>query len=414
MSYARYVAAFFGLSLLLVMAIPLLNMLVDPLDVFRIVRQEGFNRIKSNYTTYSRLAKPAQVERGNYPKLAIGSSRVLMGMPMTGTAWNDDPAQAFNLGLNGANLRVTRDLFEHAITTTDVRDVVMTVDFFMFNAWNATVPYDQPVAHRGETRFERLRRQRDTYMGLLFSPGVTKASFATLRRQRPKYDKQLADGGTNPRHELNQALQDGYEVRFQQFEDRVVRSGWSLCTDNRYDFQAGDLDAFSFYRDILRLAKQHHIRLKLFISPEHVRMLEMMAAAGFWDEFEQMKHQLVSQLEAEFGSDSKQVELWDFSGYNAYTAEEIPARIGDSMQWYFDSSHFTPALGKLLLDSMYGSTPVIGRRLGSDNLAAVQQQVRQEQAAWRATHPQQVAQLQQRTEALLAEKAKNGLNCDNK
>lgn len=409
MRYAKFVAASLGLTALFTAAIPTLNLITDPLDVFRVVKQEGFNRIKSNYISYSRLAKPAQVERGNYPKLAIGSSRVLMGMPMTGTAWNDDPRQAFNMGLNGANLRVSRELFEHAIATTDVKEVVMTVDFFMFNAWNATAAYDQPIAKLNDTSKERLLRQRDTLMGLLFSPGVTKASVATLRRQHEKYDKLLDDGGTNPAHEIRQALRDGYEARFQQFEDRVVRSGWSMCTDNRYDFKTDNVDAFDFYRDVLRLAKEHNITLKLFISPEHVRMMEMMAYADFWDEFEQMKRELVAIKAQEVG-DNPNIELWDFSGYNSRTSEMIPTQ-GETMQWYFDSSHFTPAFGKVILDDMFSGQPSYGVKLGPDNIEQVIERVRAEQQQFRTANPELGVILKKRTEALLAEKAKNGLNC---
>lgn len=409
MRYAKFVAASLGLTVLFTAAIPLLNLIADPLDVFRVVKVEGFNRIKSNYISYSRLAKPSQVERGNYPKLAIGSSRVLMGMPMTGTVWNDDPTQAFNMGLNGANLRVSRELFEHAIATTEVKEVVLTVDFFMFNAWNATAAYDQPLAKLNETSKQRFIRERDTLMGLLFSPGVSKASVATLRRQREKYDKQLADGGTNPAHEIRQALRDGYEARFQQFEDRVVRSGWSMCTDNRYDFKTNKVDAFDFYRDVLRLAKEHDITLKLFISPEHVRMMEMMAYADFWDEFEQMKRELVAIKEQEVG-DNPNIELWDFSGYNARTAETIPAP-GEVMQWYFDSSHFTPAFGKVILDDMFSGKPAYGVKLGTDNIEQVIERVRDEQVQFRSENPELGQVLAKRTAALLAEKAKNGLNC---
>src|SRR6478735_3666395 len=236
--YRSYFIAVLLLLALLVASVTLLNLLVDPLDVYRVVRQDGFNRVKSAYIPYAGLAKPSQIERGHYQRLAIGSSRMLMGIPVDNAAWaaavGGEPG--FNASIQGADLRQIRDLFEHAVVTGQVKSVLIDVDLFMFNAWVPSGDYPYPVATFSETDAERFVRERDTTLNLLFSPGITLASIQTLRRQDEKYDKVMIDGTTNPEHEMHHVLEDGYEMRFRQFEDRMVRTGWSPCSDNRYVF----------------------------------------------------------------------------------------------------------------------------------------------------------------------------------
>ena len=415
MPYRHYVIAVLSCLALLVTGVMLMNWLVDPLDVYRVVRKEGFNRVKSAYIPYARLAKPSQIERGQYERLALGSSRMLMGIPVDHAAWiQSGGASGFNASIQGADLRQIRDLLEHAVVTSHVKSVVIDVDLFMFNAWVPTGEYPYPVARFGETARERFVRERDTGLSLLFSPSITMASIDTLRKQDEKKDKVMIDGTTNPAKELNQVLKDGYEVRFRQFEDRMVRTGWSPCSDNRYAFAMGKTDKLEYFRDILHVAKEHHIDVKFFISPVHVRLQEMIQAANLWSSQEEMKRKLLAEMVAVYGSDLQGVALWDFSGYHSYAQEMVPQQPGIPMQWYLDSSHFSQALGRKMLDVMFAAPAAessFGVQLLPDNIDEVLQQQRVQQIAWQTGHAGLSQDLHQRTVAILRDKAINGTAC---
>ena len=256
-------------------------------------------------------------------------------------------------------------------------------------------------------------------MNLLFSPSITLASIETLRKQDVKKDKVMIDGTTNPAKELAQVMNDGYEVRFRQFEDRLVRTGWSPCSDNRYAFSKNDVDKIQYFRDILHIAKNHHVNVTFFISPAHMRLLEMTHAAGLWDETEIMKRKLVEEIVAVYGDDMKGdgmsgVSLWDFSGYHQYAQETVPQQPGVAMQWYLDSSHFSQALGHKMLDVMYGAPTAesgFGVLLRPDNIDAVLQAQREQQTAWQAEHAELSRDLHERTAAILRDKGINGIVC---
>ena len=413
--YRTYFIVVLSLLFALASTVVLMNWLVDPLDVYRVVRKDGFNSIKSSYIPYARLAKPSQIERGNYQRLAIGSSRMLMGIPVANAAWAQAGGEpGFNAGIQGADLRQIRDLFEHAVVNGGVKSVLMDVDLFMFNAWLPSGDYPYPVATFSETEQQRFVRERDTTLNLLFSPSITMASIETLRKQDAKKDKVMIDGTTNPAKELRQVMEDGYEVRFRQFEDRLVRTGWSPCSDNRYAFTRGDFEKIKYFREILQIAKQQNVNVKFFISPVHVRLLEMTHAAGLWDETEEMKRKLVAEVVAVYGAESDAVALWDFSGYHHYAQEAVPQKPGVAMQWYLDSSHFPQAIGQKMLDVMYGAPTAesgFGVLLRPDNIDQVLQAERDQQAAWQAGHAEQSRDLHERTAAILRDKKINGAVC---
>ncbi|HQQ75347.1 MAG TPA: hypothetical protein PK031_09360 [Pseudomonadales bacterium] len=419
--YRSYFIAVLSFLAVFVVSVVLMNWLVDPLDVYRVVRKEGFNSIKSSYIPYARLAKPSQIERGHYQRLAIGSSRMLMGIPVANAAWISAGGEpGFNASIQGADLRQIRDLFEHAVVTGDlkstgnVKSVLIDVDLFMFNAWVSSGDYPYPVATFSETESRRFVRERDTTLNLLFSPGITLASIETLRKQDLKKDKVMIDGTTNPAKELSQVLEDGYEVRFRQFEDRMVRTGWSPCSDNRYDFSRGNADKMQIFRDILQIAKQHNVDVKFFISPVHVRLLEMIHAADLWDDYEVMKRKLVAEIAAVYGQDINSVALWDFSGYHHYAQEAVPQQPDVPMQWYLDSSHFSQPLGHKMLDRMFAAPSAeqsFGVSLRPDNIDAVLQMEREQQAVWQADNAALSRDLHKRTAAILQDKKINGTVC---
>ncbi|HSC75893.1 MAG TPA: hypothetical protein VLB90_06640 [Pseudomonadales bacterium] len=415
MQYRSYfIAVLFALAVL-VAGVVLTNWLVDPLDIYRVVRKDHVNRVKSAYIPYARLAKPSQIERGHYQRLAIGSSRMLMGIPVANAAWAAAGGEpGFNASIQGADLRQIRDLFEHAVVTGNVKSVLIDVDLFMFNAWVPSGEYPYPVATFSETEQERFVRERDTALSLLFSPGITLASIQTLRRQDEKYDKVMIDGTTNPEHEMQHVLEDGYEVRFRQFEDRMVRTGWSPCSDNRYVFIKGNVDKMQVFRDILQIAKQHNVDVKFFISPVHVRLLEMIHAADLWDDYELMKRKLVAEIAGVYGADTQGVELWDFSGYHHYAQEAVPQQPNVAMQWYLDSSHFSQALGHKMLERMFAAPDAelsFGVQLRPDNIDAVLQMEREQQVEWQAGNAELSRDLHKRTAAILKDKKINGTVC---
>jgi hypothetical protein len=79
---------------------------------------------------------------------------------------------------------------------------------------------------------------------------------------------------------------------------------------------------------------------------------------GWWPLFEAWKHALVDAIHAESRTAAGRpaFTLWDFSGFHALATGPVP-RLGDHatrMRWYRDTSHYSPALGNLVLERVLG------------------------------------------------------------
>ena len=103
--------------------------------------------------------------------------------------------------------------------------------------------------------------------------------------------------------------------------------------------------------------------------------------------------------------ETERAALWDFTGYWGPTMEEVPPP-GDTttrMKYYFENSHYTPAMGALMLDHMFGdATKEFGARIGPANLEAHLQRIRQQRESYAAGHAEEIRQVQQISKRALA------------
>ena len=95
---------------------------------------------------------------------------------------------------------------------------------------------------------------------------------------------------------------------------------------------------------------------------------------GLWEEFVRWKRFLLDttqEIAAEYGAEP--YPIWDFADYNAYSQEALP-RLDDPdarMRWYWESSHYTRALGDRVLDTLLlGKDAGMGRKLEADDFDA--------------------------------------------
>ncbi len=155
---------------------------------------------------------------------------------------------------------------------------------------------------------------------------------------------------------------------------------------------------------LLAEAREHHIPLKLFIHPTHAWEMELIRQSGLWPAFEEWKR-IVAEMVADANAtgDAGSAALWDFSGYNCWTTEEVP----DSgvMKLHEDMSHYNRALlGRAIMQRMFGGvsdpetscgadTP--GVRLDRANLEAHLARIRAAQTEWLTSHPRDVRDLRE-------------------
>ena len=376
------------------------NRLINPYALYDGPTIEGLNANKPAFSHHLRMAKAAAVRQQRPNAVVLGTSRGEYGIDPYHPGWDDQ--SVYNLSLSGANIYESFRYLQHAQAIQPLKQVVLMLDFFMFNTVNNPNEIDFSE-ERLATNFDGDPQANglDDALTTLASLDAITASIETVARQHKQGETVfLANGMREPTHNaINIRNSGGHRKAFLSNE-----KGYFKTTYDQFTFTNLQQDNWDIYRKLVQLAQQHRIELIIAISPSHARQFETVAAAGIWNSFELWKRQLVTLNESIAAEQGKTpFALWDFSGYNHYTTEVVPP-LGDTetqMQWYWESSHYKKELGDLVLDRIFNySDPQrtiekgFGVQLTSSNIEFHLQQIRQDRQQWRESNPGDIAEIE--------------------
>ena len=360
------------------------NALVDPWDVVAQTRSDGVIRLDSAIRTAKAYAL-----RGRRPDcLVMGTSRMEYGVdPERLPARCQRP---YNAGLPLAHIYEIRRYLEHALRQAPVSDLLLGLDFVMFRE-TPRVTFDF-----SEGRLAHLKSWRSSGWSL---PEVTgfAIGFDTTRRSLRMLRRPIATPAFEPRGNRNPAkLEAGlatgtvhrYSAEQFHFLGRFVAPPTAFVTE-----VPSTVDEL---QQIIELAHQHGIRLRMAFTPIHASYHALLLDLGRHEQFLAWKR-AVARLTEKAHHTGVDVELWDFATLNAMTTEPIPpaGAAQRRMLWYWESTHFRPELGELMVAQIYASPAAdhapAGYRVIIDELAHRDAEYRQQFSAWLTRQPQEVA-----------------------
>lgn len=387
--FSRYLSRLLGLLALLMLMNISFNLIVDPLNAWNIVKVDGFNAVKNRAYKYERIAKPLMVERMQPQRVFIGTSRTEYSMSGASPALPQQPPKTtLNLGMRAANIKEVQLMLQHALLQAPVREAVIGLETHSFNTAAGRPTELDPYVVRdwrgGKNRGYRLYQFRDTLLAM----DVSSASVKTLQRQTDDDHKMAEDGRFLAEKNIPDILENGgFRYSFSYWIDEIIGGASALCQPGVYG--PGNA-AIARFRDMLAIAAEADIDLKLFISPSHVSLLYAHQLLGTWTGSERWKRAMLTAVEEvnhEFGTSYK---IIDFEAVNTLTTETIPAA-GDqtsTMQYFFDPAHFSMATGDKMLARLYSTGDTDwGVELNLDTLDGQLQQLRQSVARWAHENP---------------------------
>jgi hypothetical protein len=191
------------------------------------------------------------------------------------------------------------------------------------------------------------------------------------------------------------------------FRNNLIRGQWGLWLmppHYMYCFNHPDtaMSGFDSFRFMLRRAHERNTDLRLFMTPLHTVVRQVLGAIGLGDRYEFWQRELVRINDEEAARQGrKPFALWDFSDSNSITREPVPAATNLApMQWYWEYSHYRKATGNLILDRILEHTDAermlpanFGVRLTGDTVDAHLARSKAGLANWAATNPEFVAQI---------------------
>jgi len=390
----RYLIYFVCSALCSALGLAAFNWTIDPYAIFQTRGLLKQHEIKPLLTLNERVFKTVRLARENPGAVILGTSRADIGIDPVHPALAD--GHAVNLATFGQPIGETRRLLELAASQGGLKTALVGLDFFAFNAL-----FPNPSDYDAEN-FSASRPWQ-----LAFSVTTSMDSWTYRKRVIGEPgDCCFSNGARNAN--LPNTFRGHYRSHFMSSERMYLLEKYRPSPTCDYSFnprrhtQNSTLDD---YREMITLAHQQHIALKLFISPSHARQWEVIATAGLTEKWEAWKRELVKiNVEEAARTKSEPFPLWDFSGYNAINREAVPAE-GDMqtvMRWYSDSSHFTPELGMVLLDKMSGlpiNKPDVpddfGVLLTPATLEPQIDAIRKGHLAYRLTNPQDISEIAQ-------------------
>lgn len=361
MTHTRYLKIFSLCSVSIFIIILMLNLLVDPYDLYRLVCLRGINAVKPEFRKYSYMSKAYAVKRLRPQALILGTSRVENGIDPRHPGWHYQPA--YNLGLSGANIYEAFRYYQHAYAVQPLKEVVIGLDLLMFNGNN------EQSANFTEERLlvdrygcQQPRYYRDLLTSLISFSALSDSIDTLFRQSSTSNELFLPQGQRDPAyHYYRTRKYGGYRKRF--IKSARVYLGpdselFSPHRDRRYFIEPGvGTTTFDSYRALLRHAYGHNVSLSCFIPPLHAWYWEIIRLNDMWPLWEMWKRELVRINEEEAHTAGKEpFRLWDFSGYHVFAAEAVPPMedVEAAMQWHWEASHYKKELGDLVLDVILG------------------------------------------------------------
>lgn len=350
--------------------IAFVNLVVDPLAFFNTPRIAQFNAVKTEGNNKVRLFKAQDLLRERPTSVIFGSSRVMAGFDPQDIK-NVTQGTAYNAGIVAANFAEIYEYFLHALyCQPKLETVIIGLDAFCFNAYEK-VKDDMPKFLHGSRSMWKER------LDALFSYSALEASWSTVKLNYSGAAAQgfLRSGFFNPRYagdiEANPLIKDG-EVAF-------VRK---LHHEGMYKQFRIDYESLDKFQDLVRICKEKCIKLKVFINPVQAVYWEGLYQHGYWEILAELKRNLAVIY-----------PVWDFSGFNLVT---VQCRAPGENVLYYETSHFQPILGKVILDILFeqNESPIqFGRLLSAENIEECLRLDREEREFWAVAHPQLVEQL---------------------
>ncbi|MGD8938551.1 MAG: hypothetical protein PVJ72_04175 [Gammaproteobacteria bacterium] len=374
-AFILYAVLAAGLTLVFV---SLANAIIDPFGVFRWMEIPGVNIHKPAINIEDSRNKLQAIGLIKPQSLVLGSSRTETGINPNSPYWLDAKLPTYNLSLVSGTMSVVNEYFLHANTIRPVKNVLLGVDLVMFKEYIRDKEVSSRInAHRRNIRTSDI----EANLYYLLSLDALRASVKTvLQQSTPGNQDYLYNGQRSPLTFKNRQASLGHGKMFQTqekkyiFQQRYTDSQRGRYVFNNSEQQSTNIKAFT---NLVNACLANNTKLKIFINPVHARQQEIIYQENQWHTFETWKREMVRIIENanEHYSPAEPVQLWDFTGYNTVTMETVPG-LGDTktvMHWYWESSHYTAAVGDLILKRMYNidskDVPAdFGIRLNSANI----------------------------------------------
>lgn len=354
----RYAKSLLFIVITVICSIAAFNWLIDPYAFFSSPGIKGINGVKTEADKLMRINKAYAVKRELPDTVIVGTSRALyldsMHPVFKGT-------KSFNLALTSSSSYEVMRYIQHAHALSPLKSIIYGLDYDSFHGLTQANFSEKRLSadSKGEYKSRNLALYFSDLANAIFTLDALKASIKTIKSQ-PVDGKSVLTVEANMAERVRR--KGGQRKMFMTEEFAILSKSakgivsYPDCEDAAFS-ETLSLPDYRFFRTIVRQAYRYNVSFKMFISPVHARFNEVMCASGKWLSIEKWKRKIIdiNDEEAELAN-KPPYPLWDFSGYNKFTAEAVPPEgdLNTVMRWYMEGTHYSKALGDVILNRIYG------------------------------------------------------------
>lgn len=396
-SYLKLLACFVACGTVVIAG---MNWVIDPFYIFESPRISGLNAAKTGFFKHLRSMKPLvlEVRRNTFETIILGSSRAEAGLDPEHPAWGN--SKVYNLSIPAPSMYELLRYYEFANEVQDLRTVVLALDFSQFES-QTNYEVDQLLQgiHSSSNHY-----RASNLVTTLFSIDALSASARTVISQHNPEVEHTPLGFGIHTWRRKEAARVGQRAVFIDNDKQYISNHWTKRASTGDSYDGSQTNTLEYFRRLVEESRTHDTNLIVLISPSHAREWSAIWAAGLWPQLEQWKRNLVAILaeDAARHPGMKPYVLWDFSGYNSITTEEVPPA-GDTrtqMRWYWEASHYKKEVGDMILEKILGyhnpeqQVPDdFGIELTPGNVEAYLEAVREQQRIWHHQHQQDLQEI---------------------
>ena len=346
-------------SLSVCFSVGLFNYVIDPYAIYHYkgAGPEKISRI--DQFSYMRITKPWRVRQASPKEVVIGTSRTARVSPKT--VW--DKKNSYNLSVPGMTVYEMSRFIEHANANEHLNKLMIGLDF---EAFISPVP-------RVQSGFKerRLARTTDdlTMSRYVWQIGVDAAE--TLLSLPSLALSLSAVFGTAivPRLYYNDGT---WKSNVTQLKARgaFVYVGKTTVFDRRNESMEMDIN-FEILANTLRFAHTQGIETRLFVTPEHIFMIDLWERLGFgglWREFHRRLVAVNNAVAIEIGADP--FPIFVFNAESGVVDEPIYMAKNAGKSWFEDGAHFRKRLGDKIMEAAWTDRDAFGARLDDHSVEA--------------------------------------------
>jgi len=297
-----------------------INLFVDP---WSLGFATGLDRLTQHRDHGSRTAKAAIPWRLGCETLLIGTSRTETGFSSAGLLADRN---ATNLALSATNVVELEFVLDHALESCAPSLVVLEGSFLMFGAARTT-NHDFR-----QSPFNPELGAMEFWTSSVLSWRAFRQSLDVIS----KFAKGEASGVDSRGFTAKRVRTTSREAMHR------VLTLFFTNPETYYQFELSP-ERIALFESMLDKIRARNVRAVVFIPPVHALQLEALRVAGLWEAFERWKVSMTS-----VGERTGAV-IYDFADYSPLLTEAVSESRDSAMEWFFESSHFRPALGEKVL-----------------------------------------------------------------